>query len=219
MVLTDCNFLTNYAEKIRCLGETAIELIAEGHPDSDQNDIRQAKLKNYMLVFAIWHQSAVQSWKKPCSSLRLDNKLKISHFDHIWIVDWVGVANCHKSVQDSNHVMLLLKRFKVIYLLSLSFSIRQVFAQDNTTIGTKQVADVNEIADQLIGNRHSEAVTIAEQKVDLNKAWGDLLEFIDTRSQMLAASVSALELKHQSSIQVNGFCFLSFFSSSVKSID
>jgi spectrin beta len=50
------------------------------------------------------------------------------------------------------------------------------------------VAAVNEIADQLMGARHSDAATIAEWKDDLNEAWADLLELIDTRTQMLAAS-------------------------------
>ena len=50
------------------------------------------------------------------------------------------------------------------------------------------MAAVNEIADQLMGARHSDAATIAEWKDDLNEAWADLLELIDTRTQMLAAS-------------------------------
>lgn len=50
------------------------------------------------------------------------------------------------------------------------------------------MAAVNEIADQLMGVRHSDAATIAEWKDDLNEAWADLLELIDTRTQMLAAS-------------------------------
>jgi spectrin beta len=65
------------------------------------------------------------------------------------------------------------------------------------------VAAVNEIADQLMGARHSDAATIAEWKDDLNEAWADLLELVDTRSQMLAGSVSALQIKHQSFVQVN----------------
>ncbi len=39
-----------------------------------------------------------------------------------------------------------------------------------------------------MGARHSDAATIAEWKDDLNEAWADLLELIDTRTQMLAAS-------------------------------
>jgi spectrin beta len=44
------------------------------------------------------------------------------------------------------------------------------------------------MADGLIASKHSDAATIAEWKDGLNEAWADLLELIDTRTQMLAAS-------------------------------
>ena len=62
------------------------------------------------------------------------------------------------------------------------------FARDTETIGQERVAAVNEICDQLIGAGHSDAATIAEWKDQINEAWADLLELIDTRTQMLAAS-------------------------------
>jgi len=76
----------------------------------------------------------------------------------------------------------------IIFILNRTSGIRQEFARDTETIGTERVAAVNEIADQLMGARHSDAATIAEWKDDLNEAWADLLELIDTRTQMLAAS-------------------------------
>ena len=62
------------------------------------------------------------------------------------------------------------------------------FARDTETIGNERVAAVNEIADQLISAGHSDAATIAEWKDGLNESWADLLELIETRTQMLAAS-------------------------------
>lgn len=62
------------------------------------------------------------------------------------------------------------------------------FARDTETIGQERVAAVNEICDQLIGAGHSDAATIAEWKDQINESWADLLELIDTRTQMLAAS-------------------------------
>lgn len=44
------------------------------------------------------------------------------------------------------------------------------------------------MADQLIGNGHNDSAVIAEHKDGLNESWQDLLELIDTRTQMLAAS-------------------------------
>lgn len=47
---------------------------------------------------------------------------------------------------------------------------------------------MNDIADQLISVGHSDSAIIAEWKDGLNEAWQDLLELIETRTQMLAAS-------------------------------
>lgn len=62
------------------------------------------------------------------------------------------------------------------------------FARDTEVIGTERVAEVNESADQLIATGHTDSATIAEYKDTLNESWADLLELIDTRTQMLAAS-------------------------------
>ena len=44
------------------------------------------------------------------------------------------------------------------------------------------------MVDELIDYGHSEAATIAEWKDGVNEAWADLLELMETRAQMLAAS-------------------------------
>jgi spectrin beta len=62
------------------------------------------------------------------------------------------------------------------------------FARETESVGNERVALVNEMADGLIASKHSDAATIAEWKDGLNEAWADLLELIDTRTQMLAAS-------------------------------
>ena len=70
------------------------------------------------------------------------------------------------------------------------------FARDTENIGTERVAAVNEICDQLINAEHSDAAKIAEWKDQLNEMWGDLLELIDTRTQMLAASWELQKFYH-----------------------
>lgn len=62
------------------------------------------------------------------------------------------------------------------------------FARDTEAIGSERVQAVNDIADQLIAVGHSDSACIAEWKDGLNEAWQDLLELIETRTQMLAAS-------------------------------
>lgn len=47
---------------------------------------------------------------------------------------------------------------------------------------------MNHFIEQLIDAGHGEAATIAEWKDGLNEMWADLLELIDTRMQLLAAS-------------------------------
>lgn len=44
------------------------------------------------------------------------------------------------------------------------------------------------MVDELIDYGHAEASTIAEWKDGVNEAWADLLELMETRAQMLAAS-------------------------------
>jgi spectrin beta len=62
------------------------------------------------------------------------------------------------------------------------------FSRDTEAIGSERVASVNGIADSLINTGHSDSATIAEWKDGLNEAWQDLLELIETRTQMLVAS-------------------------------
>ena len=60
----------------------------------------------------------------------------------------------------------------------------KTFAHETETVGTDRVSAVNEIADGLIGAGHSDAATIAEWKDGLNDSWADLLELIETRTQV-----------------------------------
>ncbi|XP_021339608.1 spectrin beta chain, non-erythrocytic 1-like, partial [Mizuhopecten yessoensis] len=92
-----------------------------------------------------------------------------------WIAERELVAGSHELGQDYEHVSMLKERFKE-------------FARDTESIGTERVSAANENCDQLIAAEHSDAAAIAEWKDNLNEAWNDLLELIDTRTQMLQAS-------------------------------
>ena len=70
------------------------------------------------------------------------------------------------------------------------------FARDTGTIGQERVDAVNRLADELINAGHGDAATIAEWKDGLNEAWADLLELIDTRTQILAASYELHKFYH-----------------------
>lgn len=91
----------------------------------------------------------------------------------------------------------------IVSLISLRSSLFQMlqerfreFARDTGNIGQERVDTVNHMADELINSGHSDAATIAEWKDGLNEAWADLLELIDTRTQILAASYELHKFYH-----------------------
>merc|ERR1719430_1289720 len=162
----------DYAETIRQLGETARQLIADGHPESEAIGIRIGQVDK---LYAGLKDLAAERRAK------LDDALKLfmlnREVDDLeqWIAEREVVAGSHELGQDYDHVSLLVDRFRE-------------FARDTDAIGSERVSAVNEIADSLISVGHTDAALIAQWKDSLNDAWADLGELIDTRSQMLQAS-------------------------------
>lgn len=62
------------------------------------------------------------------------------------------------------------------------------FASETNSIGRQRMEQVNKMVNEMIDCGHSDAATIAEWKDGLNESWADLLELMETRRQMLAAS-------------------------------
>ena len=58
------------------------------------------------------------------------------------------------------------------------------FGRDTHNVGTEKVARVNRVCDKLIDDEHADAATIAEWRDQINEAWADLLELIDTRTRV-----------------------------------
>ena len=81
-----------------------------------------------------------------------------------------------------------LKNMCLLHVLQMLRDRFKEFARDTESIGQERVAAVNEVCDRLISSGHSDAAVIAEWKDTINELWADLLEMIDTRTQMLAAS-------------------------------
>uniref|UniRef100_A0A4W4H3Z7 Spectrin beta chain n=1 Tax=Electrophorus electricus TaxID=8005 RepID=A0A4W4H3Z7_ELEEL len=97
-----------------------------------------------------------------------------------WIAERDVVASSQEMGQDLDHVTILRDKFRE-------------FARDTGTVGQERVDAVNRIIDELIEAGHSEAATMAEWKDGVNESWADLLELIDTRTQLLAASYDILK--------------------------
>ncbi|KAI1288342.1 Spectrin beta chain [Halotydeus destructor] len=166
------NAVEDYANTVRQLGETARQLISEEHPESDQIAIRQSQVDK---LYAGLKDLALERRYKLDEAMQLFSLIREFEDLQQWIRERGVVALSNELGQDYDHVSMLRDRFKE-------------FARDTQAIGSERVAVANESADSLIMTGHSDAAQIAEMKDGLNEAWTDLLELIDTRTQMLAAS-------------------------------
>ncbi|XP_023801445.1 spectrin beta chain, non-erythrocytic 4 [Cyanistes caeruleus] len=99
---------------------------------------------------------------------------EVDELEH-WIAEKEVVAGSPELGQDFEHVTLLQEKFLE-------------FASETGSVGQERIAAVNQMVDELIDYGHTDAATIAEWKDGVNEAWADLLELMETRAQMLAAS-------------------------------
>ncbi|XP_043588838.1 spectrin beta chain isoform X3 [Bombus pyrosoma] len=164
--------MEDYAETIRQLGETARQLINDQHPLVDQIAVKQSQVDK---LYAGLKDLAGERRAKLDDALQLFMLNREVDDLEQWIAERELVAGSHELGQDYDHVTLLWERFKE-------------FARDTEAIGSERVAAVNGIADSLMASGHSDAATIAEWEDGLNEVWQDLLELIETRTQMLEAS-------------------------------
>ncbi|KAK7104923.1 spectrin beta chain-like isoform X2 [Littorina saxatilis] len=166
------NNVEDYADVVRQLGERSRRLIEEEHPESDQVAVRQSQVDK---LYAGLKDLAGERRGK----LEEVFKLYTLHREIDDLLQWIAekslVAGSNDPGQDYEHVSMLKEQFKE-------------FARDTESIGQERVASANEICDQLISLDHSDSATIAEWKDNVNEAWADLLELIDTRTQLLQAS-------------------------------
>lgn len=162
----------DYAETIRQLGDTVRQLTNEDHPLSEQISVKQSQVDK---LYAGLKDLAGERRAKLDEALRLFQLNREVDDLEQWIAERELVAGSHELGQDYDHVTLLWERFKE-------------FARETESVGSERVSTAERIADQMISMGHSDNATIAQWKDDLNDAWQDLLELIETRTQMLAAS-------------------------------
>ncbi|XP_013782687.1 spectrin beta chain-like isoform X2 [Limulus polyphemus] len=166
------NAVEDYVDMVKQLGDVVKHLVAESHPESDQLTVRQSQIDK---LYAGLKDLAFERRGKLDEALKLFSLNREVDDLMQWIAEREVVAGSQELGQDYNHVTVLQERFKA-------------FAQDTEHTGTERVIDFNQSADNLITLGHSDSATIAEWKDNVNEAWTDLLELIDTRIQMLAAS-------------------------------
>ncbi|XP_078128934.1 spectrin beta chain, non-erythrocytic 1-like isoform X2 [Sander vitreus] len=170
----------DYADTVHQLSSTSRGLVAAEHPDSERIGMRQSQVDK--LYAGLKDLSEERRGK-------LDERLRLFQLNREvddleqWIAEREVVAGSHELGQDYEHVTMLQERFRE-------------FARDTGTIGQERVDTVNRQADELINGGHADAATVAEWKDGLNEAWADLLELIDTRTQILAASYELHKFYH-----------------------
>ncbi|XP_029927071.1 spectrin beta chain, non-erythrocytic 1-like isoform X1 [Myripristis murdjan] len=170
----------DYADTVHQLSHTSRGLVAAGHPDSERIGMRQSQVDK--LYAGLKDLSEERRGK-------LDERFRLFQLNREvddleqWIAEREVVAGSHELGQDYEHVTMLQERFRE-------------FARDTGNIGQERVDGVNRLADELINAGHGDAATIAEWKDGLNEAWADLLELIDTRTQILAASYELHKFYH-----------------------
>ncbi|XP_027855780.1 spectrin beta chain, erythrocytic isoform X2 [Xiphophorus couchianus] len=167
----------DYAASIQKLSDRAQKTLAEDHPDGEE---------------IIRRQGQVDKQYAGLKELAEDRRKKLNHTYHHfllsrevedlehWIAEKDVVASSQEMGQDLDHVTLLRDKFRD-------------FSRDMGMIGQDRVDMVNQTIDELIETGHSEAATLAEWKDGINESWADLLELIDTRSQLLMASYDLLK--------------------------
>uniref|UniRef100_A0A4W3GVP7 Spectrin beta chain n=1 Tax=Callorhinchus milii TaxID=7868 RepID=A0A4W3GVP7_CALMI len=170
----------DYAETVHQLSKTSRALVADGHPESERISMRQSQVDK---LYAGLKDLAEERRGKLDERYRLFQLNREVDDLEQWIAEREVVAGSHELGQDYEHVTMLQERFRE-------------FARDTGNIGQERVDSVNHMADELINSGHSDAATIAEWKDGLNEAWADLLELIDTRTQILAASYELHKFYH-----------------------
>ncbi|XP_067336083.1 spectrin beta chain, non-erythrocytic 1-like isoform X3 [Channa argus] len=170
----------DYADTVHQLSSTSRGLVAAGHPDSERIGMRQSQVDK---LYAGLKDLAEERRGKLDERFRLFQLNREVDDLEQWIAEREVVAGSHELGQDYEHVTMLQERFRE-------------FARDTGNIGQERVDAVNRMADELINSGHGDAATIAEWKDGLNEAWADLLELIDTRTQILAASYELHKFYH-----------------------
>ncbi|XP_037544037.1 spectrin family protein isoform X1 [Nematolebias whitei] len=179
--------LEDYAQTIHQLANSSRLMVNSEHPESERITLRQAQVDK---LYAGLKDLAEERRGRLQERLRLTQlKREVDDLEQ-WIAEREVVAGSHELGQDYEHVTMLRDKFRE-------------FARDTSTIGQERVDGVNALADDLIESGHPENASVAEWKDGLNEAWADLLELIDTRTQMLAASYE-LHRFHQDAMEVLG---------------
>ncbi|XP_061856553.1 spectrin beta chain, erythrocytic [Colius striatus] len=164
--------IEDYGQTIKELAGRAQQLLAAGHPEGEQIIRLQGQVDKHYAGL----KEAAEERRRRLENMSHLFQLKREVEDlEQWIAERDVVASSQEMGQDLDHVTLLREKFRE-------------FARETGSVGQERVDRVNLAIEDLIDAGHAEAATMAEWKDGLNESWADLLELIDTRMQLLAAS-------------------------------
>ncbi|KAK9521270.1 hypothetical protein VZT92_021090 [Zoarces viviparus] len=164
--------IEDYAETVGLLSQQCRQLLEMGHPDCDQISKRQSQIDRLYVSLKDLVEERKSRLEQQYWLYQLNRE--VDELEQ-WIAQREVVASSPELGQDYEHVTVLQEKFTE-------------FASETGSVGQERVTAVNQMVDELIDYGHSEAATIAEWKDGVNEAWADLLELMETRAQMLAAS-------------------------------
>uniref|UniRef100_A0AAQ5Y695 Spectrin beta chain n=1 Tax=Amphiprion ocellaris TaxID=80972 RepID=A0AAQ5Y695_AMPOC len=164
--------IEDYAETIGLLSQQCRQLLEMGHPDCEQISKRQSQIDRLYVSLKDLVEERKSRLEQQYWLYQLNRE--VDELEQ-WIAQREVVASSPELGQDFEHVTVLQEKFTE-------------FASETGSVGQERVTAVNQMVDELIDYGHSEAATIAEWKDGVNEAWADLLELMETRAQMLAAS-------------------------------
>ncbi|KAJ8280857.1 hypothetical protein GJAV_G00059910 [Gymnothorax javanicus] len=164
--------IEDYAETIGLLSQQCRQLLELGHPDSEQISKRQSQIDRLYVSLRDLVDERKSRLEQQYWLYQLNRE--VDELEQ-WIAEREVVASSPELGQDFEHVTILQEKFTE-------------FASETGSLGQERVTAVNQMVDELIDYGHADAATIAEWKDGVNEAWADLLELMETRGQMLAAS-------------------------------
>ncbi|XP_075257408.1 spectrin beta chain, non-erythrocytic 1-like isoform X2 [Convolutriloba macropyga] len=164
--------IDDFEDTIKSCADTAKELLEANHPDSPKIQSEQEKIEHSYANLKGLCEERKNRLEQAVELFKLNRDVDDLE---IWINEREIVAGSHEMGQDLEHVIMLLDKFKV-------------FTKDTTEVGHERVSQVSDACDAMIEQGHGDAVLIAEWKEHLNEIWNDLLELMDTRTQLLMAS-------------------------------
>ncbi|XP_075019574.1 spectrin beta chain, erythrocytic isoform X2 [Calonectris borealis] len=164
--------IEDYGQTIKELAGRAQQLLSAGHPEGEQIIRLQGQVDKHYAGL----KEAAEERRRRLENMSHLFQLKREVEDlEQWIAEHDVVASSQEMGQDLDHVTLLREKFRE-------------FARETGSVGQERMDRVNLTIEDLIDAGHTEAATMAEWKDGLNESWADLLELIDTRMQLLAAS-------------------------------